>query len=205
MAGPIYGQTSPKQPPREQKPEAKAGQTRATVVIGIHRDGGIELDGKPLTVKELTGELSRLAGLHPNQTVILRGDKDATYKDKEIARVIDACRKANIRNVLFASVIPTRPESPGAANVKGQQPYVNQVVINLRKNGGIEIDHQPLTEQELTEKLSRLAGLHPDQPVILRCDKEASYKEMIRVLDVCKKANIRNVAFANAAIPTPRQ
>lgn len=93
---------------------------------------------------------------------------------------------------------------PSAANAKEQQPYVNQVVINVHKNGSIEINHKTLTEQELAEKLSKLAGLYPDQAVILRGDEEMPYRDLVGVLDVCRKANIWNVAFATA-IPTARQ
>jgi biopolymer transport protein ExbD len=38
--------------------------------------------------------------------------------------------------------------------------------------------------------------LYPDQAVILRGDQAADYRHIVAVLDICRAANIWNVAFA---------
>lgn len=87
---------------------------------------------------------------------------------------------------------------PTASNSKETDPYVGQVVVNVRTDGSIVFNRQPITGEELVAKLRELARLYPDQAVILRGDQNADYKFIINVLDLCRQANIYNVAFATA-------
>ncbi|MEI8340876.1 MAG: biopolymer transporter ExbD [Verrucomicrobiota bacterium] len=87
---------------------------------------------------------------------------------------------------------------PSAQKAKEPQPYAGQVVINVRADGSIVLQHKTLTPQQLREKLSDLSKLFPDQAIILRGDQKADYKSIVDVLDICRMANIWNVAFATA-------
>jgi biopolymer transport protein ExbD len=93
---------------------------------------------------------------------------------------------------------------PAAANATPQKPYLNQVVLNIRKDGSVMLNHVPLNPAQLKERLAQLAGLYPDQAVIVRGDEQLPYKDMIAVLDICRAANIWNLIFATA-IPAPSQ
>lgn len=73
---------------------------------------------------------------------------------------------------------------------------VGEIIINVNKDGGILVNRQRLRPDELLERLRRIASLYPDQAIILRGDREASYDAIVRVLDICREANIWNVAFA---------
>jgi len=44
--------------------------------------------------------------------------------------------------------------------------------------------------------LKKLAQLYPDQAVIVRGDEAVDYKHIVEVLDICRQADIWNVAFA---------
>jgi biopolymer transport protein ExbD len=90
---------------------------------------------------------------------------------------------------------------PTASNSKETNPYVGQVVVNVRMDGSIVFNRQPISGDELIGKLRELAKLYPDQAVILRGDQNANYKYIVDVLDLCRQANIWNVAFATAAAP----
>ena len=92
---------------------------------------------------------------------------------------------------------------PSAANAHEQQPYLNQVVLNIRKDGTVVLNRETLSPNELKKKLSKLAELFPDQAVIVRGDEQLSYKDMIAVLDICRAANIWNLIFATS-IPQPK-
>jgi len=87
---------------------------------------------------------------------------------------------------------------PTATHSKDANAYVGQVVVNVRTDGTIVFNHQPITPEELVAKLQSLAKLFPDQAVILRGDQNAAYKSIMNVLDICRQANIWNVAFASA-------
>ena len=93
---------------------------------------------------------------------------------------------------------------PAASNAHEQQPYLNQVVLNIRKDGTVVLNKVPMSSSELKDKLSKLAELYPDQAVIVRGDEQLPYKDMIAVLDVCRAANIWNLIFATS-IPPQKQ
>jgi biopolymer transport protein ExbD len=48
----------------------------------------------------------------------------------------------------------------------------------------------------LAGMLKRLSELFPGQPVLLRADKATAYEHVIRVLDLCRQADIWNISFA---------
>jgi biopolymer transport protein ExbD len=87
---------------------------------------------------------------------------------------------------------------PTATHSKDTDPYVGQVVVNVKTDGAIYFNRQQISADELVAKLRELAKLYPDQAVILRGDQNAAYKSIINVLDICRQANIWNVAFASA-------
>jgi biopolymer transport protein ExbD len=87
---------------------------------------------------------------------------------------------------------------PSATNSKDSDAYVGQVVVNVKTDGSLVFNRQAISGDELVAKLRELAKLYPDQAVILRGDQNANYKFIVNVLDLCRQANIWNVAFATA-------
>jgi biopolymer transport protein ExbD len=85
---------------------------------------------------------------------------------------------------------------PSASKANEAQPYVGQVVINITANGTVIVNRQPKNPQELLDLLKKLAQLYPDQAVIVRGDQGVEYKHIVEVLDICRQADIWNVAFA---------
>jgi biopolymer transport protein ExbD len=85
---------------------------------------------------------------------------------------------------------------PSAAKANEPQPYVGQVVINVKSDGSIVVNRQAKTGPELLEQLKKLSQLYPDQAVIVRGDEAVDYKHIVEVLDICRQADIWNVAFA---------
>jgi biopolymer transport protein ExbD len=83
---------------------------------------------------------------------------------------------------------------------EGQDPKrtVGEIIVNVREDGTIVLNAITITEEELLGKLQRIAAVHKDQAVILRGDSEATYNHIIKVLDICQKAGIWNVAFATS-------
>lgn len=98
---------------------------------------------------------------------------------------------------------------PEAETAEQTQRTPGEIIINVNQAGEIKINSQILTKEQLLAKLVRVAKLFPEQPVILRGDKEAAFEHVMTVLDTCQKAGIWNVAFAAEkkqdvpAAPTP--
>jgi biopolymer transport protein ExbD len=85
---------------------------------------------------------------------------------------------------------------PTAENAKESNPVVNQTVINVKVDGTIVWNRKTVTHDELLSRLRELAGLFPDYAIILRGDRGARYEYILKVMDICRDANIWNVAFA---------
>ena len=86
---------------------------------------------------------------------------------------------------------------------QGSNPYKSQVILNVKSDGSIFLDHQPISGERLVARLRELAKLFPDQAVILRGDSSTNYKSFVNVLDLCRQANIWNVAFATRFASQP--
>lgn len=74
----------------------------------------------------------------------------------------------------------------------------NDCILNVRSDGTIVLNSQTLTGDQLKTKLQQLSKLYPDQAVILRGDEAVPYRYIVTVLDICRAANIWNVAFATS-------
>ncbi len=79
--------------------EAKAAFQE--IVINILRDGTTIVNDKPLSIADLGQMLKKTAEIYPGQSVVVRGD-EKTYHE-HIVRVLDACAKAKIWNISFAT------------------------------------------------------------------------------------------------------
>lgn len=85
---------------------------------------------------------------------------------------------------------------PAAESSHDATSVMNQTVLNVRNDGAVILNRQQISLPDLLTKLKRLAELSPDYAIILRGDRNAPYKHIVSVLDVCRAANIWNVAFA---------
>ena len=89
---------------------------------------------------------------------------------------------------------------PGAQNAKESVPVVNQTVLNVKVDGTIVLNRKTLTPDELRARLRELAALFPDYAIILRGDRNVKYERIVAVMDICREANIWNVAFATSKV-----
>jgi biopolymer transport protein ExbD len=87
---------------------------------------------------------------------------------------------------------------PAAQEGKEIRRPAGEVILNVKKDGGIVMNRRPMSSEELLDTLSRIAKLYPDQAVILRGDENVNYRYVVDVLDICRAANIWNVAFATS-------
>lgn len=89
-------------------------------------------------------------------------------------------------------------QMPSASEAKEHRGSVGEVIINVKVDGTLVVNRRPISPDELLDKLTRVAKLYPDQPVVLRADQLASYRYIVEVLNLCQQANIWNVAFATS-------
>jgi len=87
---------------------------------------------------------------------------------------------------------------PTAREGKETRRSVGEVILNVKADGSIVMNRRTFTPDALKEALSRISELYPDQAVVLRGDENVDYRYVVDVLDVCRSANIWNVAFATS-------
>jgi biopolymer transport protein ExbD len=87
---------------------------------------------------------------------------------------------------------------PAAKEGKENRRPVGEVILNVRRDGTVVMNRRVMSMDELQESLTRIAGLYPDQAIVLRGDQDVDYRHVVEVLDVCRAANIWNVAFATS-------
>lgn len=87
---------------------------------------------------------------------------------------------------------------PKAREGKETRRAVGEVIINVKTNGAVVMNRRQMNTAELQDTLQKIASLYPDQAVILRGDENTDYRHVVEVLDICRRANIWNVAFATS-------
>lgn len=87
---------------------------------------------------------------------------------------------------------------PKAREGKETRRAVGEVILNVKADGTVVMNRRSMDSNALKEALAKIAALYPDQAVILRGDENTDYRHVVDVLDICRRANIWNVAFATS-------
>ncbi len=75
-------------------------------------------------------------------------------------------------------------------------PKLERILLNVRSDGTVLLGNVPLGRRDLYRALVEARRENPAVPVILRGDRSASHGDIVRVLSICRRARIRNVAVA---------
>lgn len=86
-------------------PKASAAKEKSApigdVIVNVRADGAIVVNRRTLTPPDLGTMLSGLSKLNAEQSVIIRSDEHAEYKN--VVNVLNICSEAGITNVAFAT------------------------------------------------------------------------------------------------------
>jgi len=85
---------------------------------------------------------------------------------------------------------------PTASTAQIEQRLPGEIILNVMRNGRTVVNGRTLSDAELSVLLKRLVELFPGQPVLLRADKQTAYEHVIKILDLCRQADIWNISFA---------
>ena len=87
----------------------------------------------------------------------------------------------------------TVPTADSGTRVERQQ---GELIINIDSEGRIYVNSLEKSLEYLETLLTQVADTFVDQPVIIRADMNTRHKNVIKVLDLCTKVEIRHVNFA---------
>ena len=85
-----------------------------------------------------------------------------------------------------------------AGALSGEQ---EQLVVTLEKSGKLFLNDNPITEDQLTEKLEAVAKLRPDKQVFLRADRTVQYGDVVRVMAAIRGAGVQSLGMVTE-LPT---
>ena len=74
------------------------------IIINVSRDGQITVDQVVLSAERLVGVLQQARTRYPDQSVLVRGDRDA--KHQMVVTVLGACVRAGIHRMSVATLEP---------------------------------------------------------------------------------------------------
>ncbi len=71
------------------------------IILNLNADGQVSVNGRVLSLEDVTLRLSRIAESFPGQPVVIRADMSCAYE--KLMSLIDACRTANVWNFSLAT------------------------------------------------------------------------------------------------------
>lgn len=82
--------------------------------------------------------------------------------------------------------------------VSGQMPQrlQGEIILNIFPDGRVVVNQRTLDESGLAEFLVRIADLFPGHAVVLRTDENTPFRYLMRMMDLCRRADIYNISFA---------
>jgi biopolymer transport protein ExbD len=87
---------------------------------------------------------------------------------------------------------------PTAKTSQTPQRLPGEIIVNIDKLGVTLVNGRVLADDALGNMLRQVAKLFPGQPVLIRADKATDYEHVVRVLDLCRLADIWNISFATS-------
>jgi biopolymer transport protein ExbD len=69
-------------------------------------------------------------------------------------------------------------------------------IVNVYRDGSVTLDRQPVTLQQLIDRLAVVQRQYSALEVLVRGDGEDKYQRMVTVLHACKQAGIQNLSIA---------
>lgn len=82
-----------------------------------------------------------------------------------------------------------------SASVEAQA-ALQEIVVNVLKDGEIVVNQKRHSLAELLELLKKTAEIYPSQSVVVRADQKTYHESVVKVLDACAQAKIWNISFA---------
>jgi biopolymer transport protein TolR len=79
-----------------------------------------------------------------------------------------------------------------------QIPSEDRITVSIRADGKIFVGNQVINAVLLEDRVRGMAGGRPDAVVYLRADEALRYGEVIKVVDVIKRAGVERIGFVYA-------
>ena len=86
---------------------------------------------------------------------------------------------------------------PTVTDAKPLTNLPDDIIVNVSQNGEVTLQGEKKTLAELEKALKAAVKNFPGQSVVIRGDSTGPYQNVMNVLDICNRVNIRSVSLAN--------
>lgn len=85
-------------------------------------------------------------------------------------------------------------ELPEAESGEPVDLELEEIVINVKRDGSVVLEGRTLDQRGLVEALQRAAERDPTTPVTIRGDRQAHHEHVVQVMDACGVAGLIHLA-----------
>jgi biopolymer transport protein ExbD len=100
-------------------------------------------------------------------------------------------------NILRLRLVQDLPLPAPAAEAPEQRG--TQIVLELRGDGGVAVNQQPVPLAALGTYLSDVFASRPSKLLFLRADTSRTYQEVIDAMDLAREAGVQSIALVPVA------
>jgi biopolymer transport protein ExbD len=91
-------------------------------------------------------------------------------------------------------------ELPEASTASEQVDTPNEIVINVLRDGSLNLNGGPVDRAGLDSALARAARSDPATPVTIRGDRLVHHEDVVGVMDACGAAGLSNLAVGTLEV-----
>ncbi len=88
-------------------------------------------------------------------------------------------------------------ELPTVADAQPLTSRPDEIVVNVDRDGQFFLNEDPMTRQQLFDRLRQAQENYAEQAVVIRGDGEGTYQHIMDVLAMCHQVKITNIKLAN--------
>ena len=85
---------------------------------------------------------------------------------------------------------------PTAKSAVAPERMPGEIILNVAQDGSVVVNQHKLAPEELATRLKRVVSIYPGQPVVIRADKDTSYENLMKVIDVCRESDVWSFSLA---------
>jgi biopolymer transport protein ExbD len=93
----------------------------------------------------------------------------------------------------FVKLTGIKIDKPAAENVENYKP--ENIIIVIYKNNTVYINNQKIKSDNLFNKLKQKNMLSKDKSIMILTDKKTESGFLIKIIDICKSAGIKNISI----------